>query len=93
MMLLNVAERVRRILFLSIAMSDAAYYRAEAQRMLEWARTSPHRDMAQRWSKLAEDYASLAKQLDASEIGRPPMPRMAMQMQPVQQQQSKRQDG
>jgi len=73
-------------------MSDAAYYRAEAHRMLEWARTSSQRDSARRWGKLAEEYTSLAEQLDASEIRRPPMLRMAPHLQPLQQQQSKRRD-
>ena len=65
-------------------MSDAAYYRAEAQRMFDWARTSPHPAMAHRWRRLAEDYTALAEQLDAKATGRPPILRV-----PTQQQQSK----
>jgi hypothetical protein len=70
-------------------MSNAAHYRAEALRMLEWARTSPEGEMARRWRQLAEEYATLAEELEARKTGRPPMLRSSMQQQPAQQQQSK----
>jgi hypothetical protein len=70
-------------------MSDAAYYRAEAQRMLDWADTSPDPRMARRWRRLAEDYTSLAEQLETKPTGRPPILTPPVQRQPMQQQQTK----
>jgi len=70
-------------------MSDPAYYRAEAQRMLDWADTSPHPIVANRWRRLAQDYWSLAEQIETRGLGRPSILTAPMQQQPVQQQQTK----
>ena len=70
-------------------MSDAAYYRAEAQRFLDWASKSADPVMARRWRRLADEYVTLAEQLDARQTGRAPLLRGPIQRQPVQQQQGK----
>ena len=70
-------------------MGDSAYCRTEALQMLEWADASPNRDMARRWRRLAEEYTTMAEQLEARDLGRPPLLGAPMQAQPRQQQQSK----
>ena len=70
-------------------MSDSAYYRAEALRMLEWAETSPNPEMARRWRRLADDYVGLAELLDTTPDAQPAFQRQPMQQQPAQQQQQK----
>jgi hypothetical protein len=70
-------------------MADSAYYRIEALRLIKWAETASDPAIARRWRRLADDYVTLAEQLDAKEGTRPPLLRMPMQAQPVQQQQGK----
>lgn len=70
-------------------MTDAAYYRAEAERCWELAMSAPDSETAKRWHLLADEYAVLAEELSASETGRTPLLRMPVEQQPVQQQQSK----
>jgi len=74
-------------------MSDAAHYRAEAQRMLDWAAASSDPEMARRWRRLAEDYTSLAEQLDTKATGRPSMLTAPVQRHPVQQQPTQQPQG
>ena len=69
-------------------MSDAAYYRAEARRVLDWAEMAADPEVARRWRRLAEDYATLAEQLEAANTGRAPILGKPIR-QPVQQQQGK----
>jgi hypothetical protein len=70
-------------------MSDAAYYRAEALRFLEWAQSTDDPAIQRRWRRLADDYITLADQMDAKATGRPAMLQLRTQRQPVQQQQSR----
>jgi len=46
-------------------MSDAAYYRGEALRFLQFARNARDAVVRRRWQRLADDYVTLAAQLDA----------------------------
>jgi hypothetical protein len=70
-------------------MANADFYRGEAERCRELAATSLDFDTARRWRRLADEYAVLAEELQASEAGRVPLLRMPMQQQPIQQQQRK----
>lgn len=76
-------------------MSDAAYYRAEAFRFMDWAQSSTDPIVQRRWRRLADEYITLAEQVDAKETGRPPLLRLpltsmrASRRQPVQQKQGK----
>ena len=65
-------------------MSDAAYYRGEALRFLQFARTARDGAVSRRWQRLADDYVTLAAQLE----GGTAFLRFS-ERQPVQQQQSK----
>jgi hypothetical protein len=65
-------------------MTDAAYYRDEAERSRELAATAPDSKTARRWLDLADEYAVLAEELDASATARPSILRA-----PMHQQQSK----
>jgi hypothetical protein len=67
-------------------MSDSAYYRAEARRMLGWATTSPNQGMAQRWRRLADDYEALADQLDSNGAVMSPVQAVPSQAGPTQRQ-------
>ena len=69
-------------------MANAAFFRTEALRFLRWADTASDRAVARRWRQLADDYVTLADQLEARETGRPPLLR-PLQRQPQQQQQAK----
>ena len=69
-------------------MSDAAYYKAEALRFVEWASVTADPAIARRWRRLADDYIILAEQLEAASTGRPPI-LAPVKRQPVQQQQGK----
>src|SRR6476619_2550602 len=68
-------------------MSDAAYYRGEALRFLHFAKTARDTAVRRRWQRLADDYVTLAAQLDAERY-RTPFLRFS-EPQPVQQPQSK----
>ena len=68
------------------AMSDAAYYRGEALRFLQFARTTRDAAVRRRWQRLADDYVTLAAQLESNT----PFLRFSEpQPQALQQQQSK----
>jgi len=67
-------------------MADGGYYRAEAQRCRDLAATTRDSRKSRRWSRLADEYAVLAEELDARINHRPPI---LMHPQPIQQQQSK----
>jgi hypothetical protein len=69
-------------------MSDAAYYRGEALRFLQFAQTARDAAVRRRWQRLADDYVTLAAQLDA-ERGTPFLRFSEPQSQAIQQQQSK----
>ena len=70
-------------------MADAGYYRAEAERCRDLAAMSVDSEIAQRWHRLADEYAILSEELAAAEAGRAPILRTSMQQQqPVQQQQT-----
>jgi len=47
-------------------MSDAVYYRGEVLRFLQFARTTRDAAVRRRWQRLADDYVTLAAQLDSS---------------------------
>jgi hypothetical protein len=65
-------------------MADYDHYVREAQRCRDLAAAATDSRSAQRWNKLADDYASLAETLHANiHHGRAPVP------QQLQQQQSK----
>ena len=70
-------------------MGPSDRYREEAQRCRNLATSAPDAKTARRWHRLADEYAVLAEEIDASETGRPAILRTSMQRQPVQQQQSK----
>jgi len=70
-------------------MADSAYYRAEALRFLDWAASAADPKAARRWRRLAEDYVTLADQLEAKDTGRAPFLRSPVRRQPIQQQQGK----
>ena len=70
-------------------MVSASHYRKEAERCRELAAQSPNSDMAKRWRTLATDYEKLAGALEPESNAMPVM-RTAMQQQPMQQQQSKK---
>jgi hypothetical protein len=70
-------------------MADSAYYRAEALRFLDWAASAADPKAARRWRRLAEDYVTLADQLEAKDTGRAPFLQSPVRRQPIQQQQGK----
>ena len=70
-------------------MATAGYYREEAKRCRDLAASAPDARTARRWHRLADEYAVLAEEIDATETGRPAILRTSMQRQAVQQQQSK----
>ena len=74
-------------------MGPSDHYREEAQRCRNLAASAPDAKTARRWHRLADEYAVLAEEIDASETGRPAILRTSMQRQPVQQQQSKSKSG
>ena len=79
-----------QLVTISACMSnDAAYYRGEALRFLQWSEKSGDPRMAARWRRLADDYIALAEQSDAKSTGRAPFLQLPMQRQAVQQQQGK----
>jgi len=92
---------ISRIIFFSVrpervgaaatlrGMADSAHYRAEALRFLQWAEAAFDPEVARRWRRLADDFVSLAEQLEPRESGRPAILPMPMQAQPMQQQQAK----
>ena len=57
-------------------MSDAKHYRDEAFRCRELAMTSRDPATARHWQRLADQYAVLAEELDASAAHRTPLLRM-----------------
>jgi hypothetical protein len=67
-------------------MSNPEHYRREAQRCRDLAASSPDPEAANRWRAIAADYDNLA---DAFSNPAPPIARVPMQQQPIQQQQSK----
>jgi len=62
-------------------MSDAAYYRGEAQRCRELAASAPDSNVTRRWHQIADEYTILAEELAAHSSGRPPILCTAMQQQ------------
>ena len=54
-------------------MTDAGTYRREAQRCRDLAAVANDPEIARRWHRLADEYAILAEQLDASDTGRTPL--------------------
>lgn len=75
-------------------MGDCEYYRGEAQRCRDLVAATPESRLARRWHELADEYITLAEELDAARTGRASMlranaQRTPMQQQPVQQQQEK----
>ena len=66
-------------------MTDAGTYRNEAQRCRDLAGVATDPEIARRWHRLADEYAILAEQLDASDTGRTPLLRMPMKPQSAQQ--------
>jgi hypothetical protein len=68
-------------------MTDAGTYRKEAQRCRDLAAAATDSEIARRWHRLADEYAILAEQLDASDTGRTPLLRMPLKPHPAQQQQ------
>lgn len=73
---------------LTMPMSSAAYYRAEAERCRELADGSPDAAMGARWRQLSSEYELLAQSLDKV----PLLHRSSPQPQPMQQQQTKMRD-
>ena len=67
-------------------MASVIYYRKEAERCRELANGSPEAEAAKRWRVIATDYDNLADAFDAHPA---PATRTMMQLQPMQQQQSK----
>ena len=72
-------------------MTNAGYYRGEAERCRDLAAMSVDSDIARRWHRLADEYAVLAERLAAAEAGRPPILRAPKQQQQQQQQQQQHQ--
>jgi len=71
-------------------MVSVAYYRAETERCRALAAGAHDPEVAARWLRIAQDYENLAKSLEsAPESVPPPVMRVSMQQQPVQQQQTK----
>jgi hypothetical protein len=71
-------------------MGDAAYYREEARGCRALAAGSADSDAARRWCGLAADYEQLADALEnCPDAARPPVQRVPMWQQPIQQQQKK----
>ena len=66
-------------------MASVAYYRREAERARAAAENSQDAETVMRWLRIAKDYESLAKSLEAL----PPSTSVPMQQQPIQQQQAK----
>ena len=71
-------------------MPEAGNYRDEARRCRAMARAAKTVQIARRWHELADEYELLAVAPERS--GRPPVAHAPMQMQPMQQQQSKAKD-
>jgi hypothetical protein len=67
-------------------MVTSDYYRGEAERCRKLAASSPDPEAAKRWRAIADDYDKLA---DAMADHTPPVQRVSMQQQPMQQQQKK----
>lgn len=72
-------------------MVSPEYYRREAQRCRALAMGTNDPEAAARWKRIADDYETLAKAMQAEEAkpAPPPSIRVPMQQQPVQQQQTK----
>jgi hypothetical protein len=71
-------------------MASVAFYRAEAARCRALAMASHDPAAATRWTRIANDYENLAISLEAAPESAPiPAIHLAMQQQPIQQQQSK----
>jgi hypothetical protein len=64
-------------------MASAGYYREEAERHRRLAAAAPDSEQAKRWLQLAAEYELLAESID------PPVQRVPMQQQPIQQPQQK----
>jgi hypothetical protein len=71
-------------------MPEIGHYRNEARRCRAMARVAKTVEVARRWHELADEYELLAVALERS--GRPSGLHAPMQMQPMQQQQSKAKD-
>jgi hypothetical protein len=69
-------------------MGSACYYRQEARRCRELAKSSPDAEAARRWQAIAADYDTLAETLEAQTI---PVQRVPTQQQPMQEQQQQQQ--
>lgn len=54
-------------------MAIASYYSAEAERCRDLAAIAADPEMARRWHQLADEYAVLAEELAAAEVGRTPI--------------------
>jgi hypothetical protein len=74
-------------------MSTAAYYREEAKRYRERAAATPDSEAAKHWLRFAADYDTLANLLEDHDAAHPPVAPGRMQIQPMQQQQSKKAEG
>jgi hypothetical protein len=70
-------------------MVTAYYYRQEARRCRELAKSSPDAEAARRWQAIAADYDRLAEALEHQTV---PVQRAPTRQQPMQQQQQKKQD-
>lgn len=70
-------------------MADSVDYRAEALRFIKWAEQASDPAIARRWRRLADEYITLAEQLDAKASGRPSILHLRSQRQAVQQQQTR----
>jgi hypothetical protein len=79
--------REQTIAGLTEHVSSAAYYRTEAERCRELAKSSPDVGMAARWRQLANEYEVLAQSL--MHVAPSAVPRPNFQVQPMQQQQGK----
>lgn len=70
-------------------MADSADHRAEALRFVKWAELASDPAIARRWRRLADEYITLAEQLDAGASSRTPIVHPRPRRQAVQQPQSK----
>jgi hypothetical protein len=61
-------------------MGDETYYFREAQRCRDFASTTADPKAAQRWNRLADDYAILAEELDAYIHHRTPLLQMPLRL-------------
>jgi hypothetical protein len=68
-------------------MANAAYCREEARRCIAYAESAKDPSVRRRWHQLADDYITLAEQIDA---GNADPSQGEFQHQPIQQQQGKR---